>query len=193
MKLVLASASPRRLDILRQLGLNPTAQRADVDERSLAGEGADALVQRLAGLKADTVADALPTDTDPDRTVVLGADTVVVLDGRIIGKPKDEADAVQTLLSLSGRTHEVKTGVVARRGAQRCVEVCTTEVRFGVIGDALAQRYWQTGEPADKAGSYAIQGQGTRFVESLVGDYSNVVGLPARTTVLMLEALGFPV
>lgn len=182
-RLLLASSSPRREEILRALGLNFTAQPVDVDEQILAGESAEQMVLRLARAKA-----AAATAYDAD--LVIGADTAVVLADQVLGKPRDEADAVTMLLRLSGKTHRVMTGVALRgpHGVQDALS-CTS-VKFRVISRDEAQAYWHSGEPADKAGAYAVQGLGGAFVERLEGSYSGVVGLPVYETVELLRAAG---
>ena len=170
-RLVLASASPRRRDLLALFDLDFDTVVAEVDETPLAGESADALVARLACAKARTV--ATPGD------VVIGADTVVVVDGSVLGKPRDPLQAAAMLASLSGRAHTVLTGLVVidADGEERQI-VERTEVRFRDLDAAEIRAYVESGEPLDKAGAYAIQGRGGRFVTSIDGSYHNVVGLP---------------
>ncbi|HEX7177435.1 MAG TPA: Maf family protein [Pyrinomonadaceae bacterium] len=174
--LVLASASPRRAEILRAVGWPFEASPADVDESRREGEEAVAYVRRLARAKAEAVA----------RTrlfgLVLGADTVVVLDGEVLGKPRDASDARRMLRALGGRWHEVLTGVaLVRAESGRCVVGHEqTRVRFGELSEAEIDEYVRTGEPADKAGAYAIQGRAALFIEGIEGDFWNVVGLPVR-------------
>jgi len=174
--LVLASASPRRAEILRAVGWPFEASPADVDESREEGEEAVAYVRRLAREKAEAVA----------RTrlfgLVLGADTVVVLDGEVLGKPRDEAEARRMLRALGGRRHEVLTGVaLVRAESGRCVVGHEqTRVRFGELSEGEIDEYVRTGEPADKAGAYAIQGRAALFIEGIEGDFWNVVGLPVR-------------
>lgn len=184
--LVLASRSPRRADILRTLGLSFAVQRVDVDEQKLDEESAGQMVQRLARAKA---AAAMANDGD----LVIGADTAVVLRDEVLGKPRDEADAVAMLLQLSGKTHRVMTGVALRgpNGIQDGLSRST--VRFRVISRDEALAYWHSGEPRDKAGAYAIQGMGGVFVERLEGSYSGVVGLPVFETAELLRAAGVTV
>lgn len=183
---ILASGSPRRAELLRQIGITFEVRlpAVAVDETPLADESAAAYVRRLAREKAAAVAASAP-----DR-VVLAADTTVVLDGRILGKPVDAADAVAMLLALQGREHEVLTGVaVDCAGAIRCT-VVRTAVRFRAVDREEAQAYWRTGEGADKAGAYGIQGIGAIFAEALEGSYSNVVGLPLAETERLLREAG---
>lgn len=189
-RLVLASGSPRRAQILRALGLDPVVRPQDVDETPRAGEGPVELVLRLSRLKAHAaLAGARPGD------VVLAADTTVVVDGRELGKPADDEDARATLRLLSGRTHQVSTGVcalVAGEGGRARGEASfaeTTDVTFHELDEAQVRAYVASGEPADKAGSYGIQGLGALLVSGISGDYLNVVGLPAARTVREVDAL----
>ena len=182
-KLCLASTSPRRREILESLGLEFTVQSVDIDESPLAGEAPLELVLRLAKGKA-TAAGNLAS------TCVIAADTVVVLDGQILGKPEDEAEAIDMLLRLSGRWHEVLTGVAVSTNETVRTAHSTTDVQFREIGRDEALRYWQSGEPRDKAGAYGIQGRGGLFVEAIRGSYSNVVGLPVDETAGLLAGAG---
>ena len=185
--LYLASGSPRRRELLTQIGVSFTTLSAQIDETPLNDESPAAYVQRLAHGKAAAGLDSLGKIED---ACVLGADTAVVLDGRILGKPVDEADALGMLAGLSGREHEVLTAV-AIADPER-VEICvvTSRVRFRPIGQAEARTYWASGEPLDKAGSYAIQGLAAVFVEALHGSYSGVVGLPLCETADLLGRFG---
>lgn len=186
MRLILASRSPRRADLLRQIALPFEVQAANVDESPRAGEHAAAYVERLAGAKAAAVYAAVGSA----GTLVLGADTAVVLDGRILGKPADADDGVAMLLALAGRTHQVMTGIaVCSRTAAHSACV-TSEVRFRDVERWEAEAYWATGEGADKAGGYGIQGIGGIFAVSLRGSYSAVVGLPLTETERLLRAAG---
>jgi septum formation protein len=178
-RLVLASGSPRRRQLLTQLGLPFTVVPADVDETPLPGEAPLELVRRLAGAKAAAV------DGDP----VLAADTIVEVDGEILGKPGDAAGARHMLTRLSGRSHHVHTGVALRVGERVAVEVVTTEVTFVALTPDAIEWYLATGEPFDKAGAYAIQGAGGVFVESIHGSASNVVGLPLTAVAALLHRL----
>ena len=182
----LASSSPRRQEILRALGLTFTAQGADIDESRLDGETPEQMVLRLAAAKASAAVAA-------EGQLVLGADTAVVLGGRVLGKPRDESDAVEMLLCLSGCTHRVLTGVALQTPAGSKVVVSATDVRFREIDRDEARAYWHSGEPRDKAGAYAIQGLGGMFVEAISGSYSGVVGLPVFETVNLLRAAGVTV
>jgi septum formation protein len=192
--LILASASPRRRDLLTQAGLLFTVQASYVNEEVLPNEGAAAYVQRLAVEKAQAVA-ALHRD-DPDAFTVLAADTCVVSDGIILGKPTDPLDARRMLGLLSGRTHAVMTGVAAVDSATNrlVADVVITQVTFDLITEAEIAAYVQTGEPLDKAGAYAIQGYAARWIPRIEGDYFNVVGLPiARVVRLLAEVQPNPI
>lgn len=182
--IVLASASPRRREILTALGVPFEAHAMDVDESPAAGESASALARRVARAKAD----AGVRRFGPSRHV-LAADTVVDVDGVGLGKPEDDADARRMLALLSGRTHQVRTAVaLAFAGQVRALEV-VTDVRFRALDAATIDRYVASGEGRDKAGAYAVQGLGGGFVVSVSGSSSNVVGLPAAETIdLLLEA-----
>jgi septum formation protein len=182
----LASTSPRRSEILKALGLSFTVGGVAVDEQRLPGEAPDAMVLRLARAKAAAV-------ERNSLQVVLGADTAVVLDGDVLGKPRDCNDAVNMLARLSGRTHAVLTGVALATDQGLCTILSTTEVRFREIRPDEALLYWQSGEPRDKAGAYAIQGRGGVFVEAISGSYSGVVGLPVFETVQLLHEVGIQV
>ncbi len=183
--LILASASPRRLELLSQLGIQVTVNPADIDETVQADESAVSLVQRLAVGKACALGDhSLP---------VLGADTVVSVDNCLLGKPCNKSDAINMLLQLSDKIHQVVSGVCVRYQGQTHAFTVSTDVTFGVIDLTLANWYWETGEPEGKAGAYGIQGKGARFVAELKGSYSNVVGLPLYETAQLLTRLGlFP-
>jgi septum formation protein len=186
--LFLASGSPRRRELLTQIGVPFTVLSAQIDETPLSNEIPAAYVERLARGKAEAGL-ALVAD---DQGCVLGADTAVVLDGQILGKPLDEADALQMLAALSGREHEVLTAIAVVNKQRRETSVVASRVRFRSISTAEAQTYWASGEPVDKAGSYAIQGLAAIFVESLQGSYSAVVGLPLCETAEMLGRFGIP-
>ncbi|SQF95586.1 Maf-like protein [Paucimonas lemoignei] len=187
-QLFLASGSPRRRELLTQIGVPFTVLGAEIDETPLAHESAAAYVERLARGKA---AAGLATLTG-EQGCVLGADTAVVLEGKILGKPVDEADALAMLTALSGREHEVLTAV-AVLGPQGCeTRVVSSLVRFRQISPAEMRAYWASGEPRDKAGSYAVQGLAAIFVESLSGSYSAVVGLPLCETAELLGHFGIP-
>jgi septum formation protein len=173
--LVLASQSPRRAEILRQAGFAFAVRPAEVDETPLAGEHAEDYVRRLAEVKALAV-QASPED------VVLGADTTVVIDGEMLGKPVNPADARRMLGLLSGRRHEVMTGICLRKGALELVRDWTvTHVWFTEMTTREIDEYVASGEPMDKAGAYAIQGLASKFIDRIDGCYFNVVGLPVAT------------
>ncbi|MEQ5801700.1 Maf family protein [Halomonas sp. H10-9-1] len=181
--LCLASASPRRHELLATIGVSLTACPVDIDESPAPGEGAEAYVSRLAREKALAGArlSALPT---------LGADTAVVRDGEILGKPEGPEHAAAMLRSLSGREHRVLTAV-AVTGPVGLLEACVaTRVAMRVISDAEIAAYWASGEPTDKAGGYAIQGRGAVFVEHIAGSHSAVVGLPLFETAALLRRQG---
>jgi len=188
--LILASASPRRRELLTQAGLSFTAEAADLNEDRMPNEAAAAYVQRLAEEKAHAVWTLHQNaDTPDDPLIVLGADTCVVCDSQILGKPVDTADARHMLELLSGRTHAVLTGIAAvtRRGTLRDLDI--TQVTFNVLKDPEIAQYIASGEPLDKAGAYAIQGYAARWIPRIEGCYFNVVGLPiARTIALLAEA-----
>lgn len=184
--LVLASGSPRRAELLARLGVRPEIRPADVDETPRAGETADALVARLAGAKA--VAGAAAGDGRDE--VVLAADTVVVLDGRALGKPRDRDDAAATLRALSGRTHQVTTGVAVVRGPVSAATRVTTAVTFRPLSEHEIAWYVATEEPDDKAGSYGLQGAGAALVARVEGSDTNVIGLPLAETVGLLREVG---
>ncbi|MCI0992434.1 Maf family protein [Pseudomonas corrugata] len=187
--LYLASGSPRRRELLTQIGVSFTAISADIDETPLDHETPSAYVERLARGKAEAGRRALPID---DGGCVLGADTAVVLDGQILGKPLDQDGSRSMLLSLSGRDHEVLTAIAVLDG-QRCESrVVRSRVRFRPITDEEAAAYWASGEPRDKAGGYGIQGLGAVFVAGLEGSYSAVVGLPLCETAQLLGHFGIP-
>ncbi|MGX9569071.1 Maf family protein [Pseudomonas viciae] len=187
--LYLASGSPRRRELLTQIGVPFTAVSADIDETPLDHESPSAYVERLARGKAEAGWRALETDVDG---CVLGADTAVVLDGQILGKPLDQTDSMAMLLSLSGREHEVLTAIALLDG-QRCESrVVRSRVRFRPITEQEAAAYWASGEPRDKAGGYGIQGLGAVFVAGLDGSYSAVVGLPLCETAELLGHFGIP-
>ncbi len=187
-ELILASASPRRVELLRQIGVQCHVAPVDIPEQLQPGELAEQFVERLALEKAR----AGFARAAPDQ-VVLGADTVVVLDGQVMGKPVDKADALQMLQQLSGVEHEVLTAVAVVGREQSCSQVVTTRVRFRDLDRALCERYWATGEPQDKAGSYGIQGLGAVFVASIEGSYSAVVGLPLMETAALLAGFNIAI
>ena len=187
-RLFLASESPRRREILTSLGLDFEAAGVDIEECQNPGETPLDMVRRLAIQKARAAASALPHDT-----LVIGSDTAVVCDGEAFGKPGDQNAAAEMLRRLSGRWHEVMTGVALLGPDREDVAVSITRVRFRDIDPAEAAIYWQSGEPADKAGGYAIQGLGGVFVAAIEGSYSGVVGLPVYETAALLRGAGVDV
>lgn len=180
-RLYLASASPRRLDLLHQIGLDPEQLPAQVDEQQRDDESPRALVARLARAKGEHAAARLATHDAPEAALI-AADTVVVLGGEVLGKPVSPEHAEQILRSLRGRTHEVLTGVFLLRpasGGELC-EVESTRVTFTDLDDATIRAYVAGGEPLDKAGAYGLQGRGALFIARIEGSWSNVVGLPVE-------------
>jgi septum formation protein len=176
-KLLLASASPRRAEILRAVGWPFEALAANIDERFAPGESAAKAVERVALGKAEAAARLRPS------ALVLGADTTVVVGSEILAKPQDERDARRMLRLLSGRWHDVLTGVALVRSlgdSCRAVAHERTRVRFGAMSDDEIDLYVKSGEPMDKAGAYAVQGRAALFIEEIRGDYWNIVGLPIR-------------
>lgn len=173
---MLASTSPRRAEILSAVGWSFAAQAPNVDETRGESEQAVFYVERLAQTKAEIVAKRLSTG------LVLGADTIVLVDGNILGQPRDAEDAGRMLKLLSGKWHDVLTGVaLVRAGNNRCVvDHETTHVRFASMSEVEIDWYIASGEPMDKAGAYAVQGKGALFIEEIQGDYFNIVGLPIR-------------
>ncbi|MGB8859144.1 MAG: Maf family protein [Ilumatobacteraceae bacterium] len=184
-EIVLASASPRRSELLAQLGLQFTITGPDIDETPLPGEAPVPYVQRLAVAKAH----AVPAGAD---ALVIAADTTVDLGGRILAKPIDADDARAMLRSLSGRTHRVHTGVALRLGDRTLAETITSLVTFTSLTVELIDWYVGTGEPLDKAGAYAVQGAGGVFVQRVQGSVSNVIGLPLHTVLRLAADLGVP-
>ena len=182
-RLVLASASPRRAEILAALGIPFEVEPSRVEETLRPGEDAVSAASRLAREKARGVA-------RPGGAPVLGADTLVFLGSAILGKPSDEIDARRMLSLLSGRTHSVVTGVALLSGGVLFEESVISRVRFAALSDEEIAWYAGSGEPRDKAGAYAVQGSGARFVESVEGSASNVIGLPARAVYVLLRQAG---
>jgi septum formation protein len=187
--LYLASASPRRRELLTQIGVSFAVLPCDIDESVLPGELAEQYVERLARAKAAAGLAQLGADAS---ACVLGADTSVVLDGRILGKPASRQESLQMLQALSGREHQVLTAVAlaSREGCQS--RLVSSRVGFRTITAAEMHSYWETGEPADKAGGYAVQGLAAIFVEYLQGSYSAVVGLPLCETADLLAGCNIP-
>lgn len=181
LRVVLASRSPRRIELIAQLGITPEVVPADIDETPQPGEQPAEYVQRLASSKARAVQERLATDA-----FVLGADTTVDLDGTILGQPGNEADARRMLKALSARTHRVHTGVAVVSSTTAQVLVVTSLVTFEPVTEALLDWYIGTGEWQGKAGSYAIQGLGGTLVQATRGSMSNIIGLPLRETAQLL-------
>ena len=182
MRLLLASASPRRAEILGALGIPFDSSPAEVDESVLPGESGREAAVRLARAKAATAAKIHP------GAWVLAADTLVLIDGRVLGKPRDDGDAAEMLGRLSGREHVVVTAVsLLRDGGPEVATVEESLVRIAPLEEEEIRWYVATGEPRDKAGAYAVQGLGARFVEGVTGSFSNVMGLPARSVYRLLR------
>jgi septum formation protein len=188
-RILLASASPRRRDLLRGAGLAFEIEPANIDETTLPEENVESLVTRLAGQKAEAVARRLP---EREGDFVLGADTVVALDSGIIGKPEDDEHAVQILAALVGRVHRVLTGVAVLEigGLRPLCRVVTSRVEMRDATPEEIRAYVATGESADKAGAYAIQGAGGLFVARVSGSETNVIGLPLDETLALLREAG---
>lgn len=184
--IILASGSPRRTQLLTMLGIEHTVDPADVDETPLAGEAPAALAVRLARRKVTVVAARHPAQA------VLGADTVVTLDGELLGKPESPADAETMLARLSGREHEVVTAVALARDTEVWDRTDVTRVRFRRLDPEMIRRYVATGEPMDKAGSYGLQGYGGVLVERIEGDCFGVIGMPIRLVTDLLAEAGRP-
>lgn len=182
----LASASPRRQELLTQLGVRHAVLRVAVDETPRAAEGAEDLVCRLATAKAQAGLTIRPEPIAP----VLAADTAVVLGDELFGKPADRVDGARMLGRLAGRTHVVWTAVAVTDGQRERVELSRSEVTFRALTPEEIEAYWRTGEPADKAGAYAIQGRGAQFIADLRGSYSGVMGLPLFETARLLTLFG---
>jgi septum formation protein len=185
MDIHLASSSPRRHEILAALGLNFTAAGVDIDETRHDAEPVDAMVLRLAVAKVEAARARLKGSVP-----VIGADTAVAVDDQILGKPRSEDEALTMLRTLSGRDHRVLTGVALAYRGDVSTAISVTKVRFREIGPDEARAYWQSGEPRDKAGAYAVQGLGGVFVESISGSYTGVVGMPVFETATLLEKVG---
>ena len=186
--IVLASASPRRRELLAQIGVPHVVLAVDIDETPLPGEAPASLALRLARDKA-----LAGLARDGGGRAVLGADTIVVQGDEVFGKPRDAADARRMLGALSGRSHQVMSAVaVALPGGAVQAALSVTDVTMRVIGAAEIEAYWGSGEPRDKAGAYAIQGLGAVFIERIHGSYSGVMGLPLYETASLLQASGLP-
>jgi septum formation protein len=185
-RVILASASPRRRELLSLIGIAHEVRPADIDESLFPGERPAAHAERLARTKAHTIA-----EREPDA-VVIAADTIVVVDGDVLGKPADEAAARAMLKRLSGRTHIVLTAIAVARGARTESAVESVDVTFRTVTDDEIGSYIATGEPMDKAGAYGIQGFGATIVERVDGDYFSVMGLGLRRLIELLERVGAP-
>jgi septum formation protein len=184
-ELILASSSPRRQELLREIGIPFQVHAANINEDQIAGEAPIAYALRLAQEKAQAVAEQYP------QSYVLGADTIVVIDGEVLGKPQDHADAARMLRLLSGRAHEVTTAVsLIAPSTLAETRASTTKVYFREIAEAKIQQYVAGGEPMDKAGAYAIQGGASRWTDRIEGEFSNVVGLPLSLVTEMLKTTG---
>lgn len=185
MSIILASKSPRRQELLKLLGLEFTVHTADIDEHMDPSLPPEQEVARVSAEKARAVAKDCA-----EEDIIISADTIVVIDGQILGKPKSEADAIRMLNLLSGRRHEVMTGLTVLSGGQCQTRVVRTGIEFRRLTDREIDAYVATGEPMDKAGAYGIQGRGAVLVEKINGCYNNVVGLPLSLLYLMMQRLG---
>lgn len=184
--LFLASNSPRRQELLQQMGVSFKVIPQFSEEKHNLQESPEAFVSRLALEKAT---DGLSRQSN-QQIPVLGSDTAVILDGQILGKPKDKDDAINMLLSLSNQTHQVLTAVALKNKHRTEQTLSMTEVSFSTISRKICENYWYTGEPLDKAGSYGIQGKGAFFVQNINGSYSGVMGLPIHETKTLLNRFG---
>ena len=185
MKVILASQSPRRLELLQQIGIQPEVCPAHIDETPLSDETPEDYVNRLARNKAEAVAEKR------SDSLVIGSDTSVVIDNKILGKPESRDHFFSMFKRLSGAKHQVMTAVAITDGQLTRSEVVITQVSFYPISEGEIERYWLSGEPQDKAGGYGIQGLGALFVKEIQGSYSAVVGLPIAETGKILEKFGF--
>jgi len=195
-QLILASQSPRRKMLLEQLGYQFSTLVADIDESVCDHESAKDYVLRLAQEKANVIFKSLTLEQQM-QSLVLGADTCVVIDGIILGKPANEAECIETLQRLENNQHQVLTAIAVigyktQNAIDECSQLIETQVSFKALSVSEIKRYWQTGEPCDKAGSYAIQGIGGQFVTTINGSYSAVVGLPLYETAQLLAKSGLP-
>lgn len=181
-KITLASASPRRRELLEQIGVDYDVLAVDIDESHQAGEQDEVYVQRLALQKAQAGFKKQRTEQP-----VLGSDTIVVLNNRILGKPASKNDGIEMLSALSGHSHQVMTAVAMVSSEQNMCLLSTSRVSFRVLSPQEIQAYWDTGEPADKAGGYGIQGLAAQFIQHLEGSYSGVMGLPLFETAQLME------
>lgn len=183
LNIVLASTSPRRKELLEQVGLQFTTASIDIDESNVEGEAPSDYVVRLARAKAFA---AMPDFSE--NTVIIAADTTVTIDGHIMGKPFDQADVFAMWHLLTGRIHQVMTGVAVAYAGEIHSAIVTTDVEFLPLTPSQMQSYWDSGEPIGKAGGYAIQGLGAAFIPRIQGSYSNVVGLPLVETLVLITA-----
>lgn len=184
----LVSQSPRRRELLLQIGVAHEVIAVTVDETPRVDEAPARYVARMALEKACAGRETLAVVDRP----LLGADTAVVVDGEILGKPSDEADAYRMLRRLSGRPHQVISGVALVDGSREASRFCVSEVTFSDISEATIRSYWQSGEPVDKAGGYAVQGLAALFIERIEGSYSGVMGLPLFETAALMRDFGVP-
>lgn len=196
MQVILASASPRRHQLLVAAGVNFEVMPADIDETWQVGESAKEYMTRMVLNKAKRAIELLNNDINHmhQPVMILTADTIGVIDGEVLTKPADKADAFAMWQKMSGRTHEVWTAVCASIVQDGVVTqqkhfMCITKVHFIALNDEMKERYWHTGEPCDKAGAYAIQGGAMAWVERIEGSYTNVVGLPLTQTLLMMNEM----
>ena len=186
--ILLASASPRRSALLTQIGVPHEVRPVDIDESLGTGEDPSSYVYRLAKTKAETLWSRLAPN---ERKPVLGADTTVALGGEVLGKPASSAEHLKMLRRLSDQTHQVYTGVALRSTSGTELRLSVTDVTFRPLNDIEIIAYWETGEPADKAGGYAVQGRAAMFIERIHGSYSGVVGLPLFETAQLLQLIGW--
>jgi len=190
MSFYLASASPRRHELLAQIGVSFDVLKVDVDESSLPNESPEEYVQRVALAKAQAGLQMLANDPD---AVVLGGDTSVIYEGQVFGKPESQEHALEMLMALSGSEHQVYSAVSLVNAERQLTRLVKTKVIFRSLTQQECEVYWQTGEPQGKAGAYAIQGLGAVFVAGIEGSYTGVVGLPVAETAHMLTEFGVPV
>lgn len=183
-RIVLASASPRRVALLSQIGIDCDVMPSQIDEEARENEAPLDYVRRMAEEKAASVAGLLP------GRIVLGADTDVIMQSRILGKPRDKADFLEMFNLLSGRTHQVITAVSVAHAEQYWLKTSISDVTFREVSEEERLAYWQTGEPCDKAGGYAIQGQAAMFIRAISGSYSGIMGLPLYETSELLSGAG---
>ncbi|MDM1334473.1 Maf-like protein [Acinetobacter pseudolwoffii] len=181
--IILASSSPRRCELLQQLGLSFDIYSPDIDESVREGESVAAYVERLARAKADAVAERYPD------AIIIAADTSLGVDSEILGKPESKQHAIEMWTKISSRWHDVYSGVCVRTKDEKYSIVVRTQVEFQILSAADMESYWDTGEPLGKAGAYAIQGIAARYIPKIQGSYSNVVGLPLYETVQLLQTV----